>query len=228
MKKFLAAAVVTGLIGGSAFAATNVVSSANVVGYVKVTVPANTLSLIANQFINSTQADMTINEMFGTSMPDGTGLYVFENLAYKTYNYLDGIGWLDQDFNDSGNIVIARGQGFWFENVTGSPISVTLAGDVPGNVFQSSTNSLPAGLKIVSSSYPVSVTLATLGVSPSDGDGIYVYNNGYKTYNYLDGIGWLDQDFNPADDVVIDVGVGFWYETATSKTWVQNKPYSNF
>jgi hypothetical protein len=227
MKKFLAAAVVTGLIGGSAFAATNVVSSANVVGYVKVQVPASSFTMIANPFINSSQADMTISEIFGTSMADGSELYIFNN-GYTTYTYIDGIGWLDEDSNDAGSVVIARGRGFWIKNVTASPVEITLAGDVPGNVFQSATNTLQAGFAMASSSYPVDKTLATLGMTPADGDEIYIYSNGYTTYTYIDGIGWLDENSEAADAVVINVGHGFWYKTGAANTWVEVKPYANF
>jgi hypothetical protein len=227
MKKFLAAAVVTGLIGGSAFAATNVVSSANVVGYVKIQVPASSFTMIANPFINSSQADMTISEIFGTSMANGTEMYVFNN-GYTAYTYVEGMGWVDENFEAADNVVIARGQGFWIKNVEASPIEITLSGDVPGNGFQSSTNALPEGFKIASSSYPVDKTLATLGMTPANGDEIYIYNNGYTAYTYVEGMGWVDENFEAADAVIISVGHGFWYKSAATSSWVEVKPYANF
>jgi hypothetical protein len=183
--------------------------------------------MVAGQFINSSQEDMTIDEIFGTSIPDGTELYVF-NTTYTTYTYIDGVGWLDEASADAGSVVISRGQAFWIKNVTSAPIDITIAGNVPGNTFQSATNNLPEGFAMVSSSYPTDVTLATLGITPADGDEIYVYNNGYATYTYIDGIGWLDEASGDAGAVVINVGNGFWYKASAANQWVQSKPYSNF
>jgi hypothetical protein len=227
MKKVLLAAVIAGLAGSIASAQTNVVTSANVVGYVKLTVPSNSFSMVAGQFINTSQEDMTIDELFGTSLPDGTELYVFD-MAYTTYTYADGIGWLDEAFGDAGSVVISRGQAVWIKNITGSPIDIFVAGNVPGNDFPNATNNLPEGFAMVSGSYPTDVTLATLGITPADGDEIYVYNNGYTTYTYADGIGWLDEAFGDAGSVVINVGNGFWYKGSATNQWVQSKPYADF
>jgi hypothetical protein len=88
------------------------------------------------------------------------------------------------------------------------------------------TNTLAAGFTLVASAYPVSVTLANLDTNPVDGDEIYVYKDGsYTTYSYIAGMGWLDELAGDASDVVIEVGIGFWYKTSTTRDWVQAIPY---
>jgi len=227
MKKILLAIFITGLLASTTFAAdSNVVSSANVVGYVQTEVPSNTFSLVTCQFITTNELGVTIDEAFGTSMPNGTQLYVFDE-TYTTYSYIDGIGWLDESFVAAGNVLITRGQSFWIKNPQGTALNLTLSGDVPGNDVTTTTNALAEGFTLVASAYPASIALADLNIAPVDGDKIYVFLNGsYTTYSYIDGMGWLDESFADATNIVIDVGVGFWYKTAVARDWVQSIPYS--
>ncbi len=226
MKKKLLTAALAGIIASAAFAddPTNVVSSANIVGYVQTEVPASTFSLVANQFISTNGTDKTIGEIFGATLPDGTELYVFDG-TYTTYSYVDGMGWVDENFLDAGDILIKRGQSLWIKNTQTSPEEVTFSGDVPKN--NSTTNSLLEGFTLISSAYPVSETLLDLNFNAIDGDEIYVFQTGgYVTYSYVDGMGWVDENFLDASNITIDVGVGFWYKTSSSRDWVQAIPYS--
>ena len=225
MKKIIITALLTSLIAGAAFADSNVVSSANVVGYVQLEVPSNTFSLIAMQFITTNDAGVTIDEAFGTSMPDGTELYIFDG-TYTAYSYIDGMGWLDEGAVDAGSVLIKRGQSLWIKNPEGTPLDVTLSGNVP-LAATITTNSLAEGFTLISSCYPVSESLADLDLSPLDGDQIYVYAAGsYTTYSYIDGMGWLDEGAVDASNVIIDVGVGFWYKTSAARDWIQPRPYT--
>ncbi len=110
MTKFsLLPVLISGLTAAS-MAQSNTFVSANILGYTKKSVPANGLIMIANPFVNSDKNGMTIDEIFGTSIPDGTTLYVYDD-RYTAYSYIDGIGWVDDSFGNAGGVIIPRGQG---------------------------------------------------------------------------------------------------------------------
>ena len=218
--------VLTSFLTGISQADSNTTASANILGYTKKSLPANGLIMVSNPFVNSDKNDMTINEIFGTSLPDGTTLYIYDN-GYSSYSYIDGIGWVDDYFGDAGSVVITRGQGLWIKNYVASPVTVLLSGNVPDRESQAVTNSLPQGIAMIASAYPAKRSITSLGLNPADGDTIYLYDNGYSSYSYIDGIGWVDDFFAAADDFEFTVGCGFWYLTSTSRQWVEQKPYSD-
>ena len=118
-------------------------------------------------------------------------LYIYDN-GYTVYSYIDGFGWFDPVFENAGSVVINRGQGLWVKNTESNPIDILLSGDIPGNEFQFTTKNLQ-GIMMVSSAYPSTSSLSSLRLNPADGDAIYVYDNRYTAYSYIDGLGWIDE-----------------------------------
>jgi len=113
MKSLRITALLLSLVFPGAWADSNTVASANILGYTKKNLPANGLIMVSNPFVNSDKNDMTINEIFGTSLPDGTTLYVYDN-GYSSYSYIDGIGWVDDFFSIADDFEFTVGCGFWY------------------------------------------------------------------------------------------------------------------
>ncbi len=205
-KSILAVAAILATGAVASMAQSNVYSL-NVVGYVNITVPANTKIMIANQ-LNTT--NNTLAGVLPTA-PDGAQFNKF-NSGFTTYTF-DELepGWLPD-----GNVSLAPGEGGFFQ----SPIATTLT--FVGEVKQGSlTNTLPIGVKVIRGSIvPQAGTASALGIVGEDGDQINVYNGGFTTYTYDElEPGWLPSE--PS----FTVGQGFFYQkssTALNPNWVRN------
>jgi len=116
--------------------------SVNSVGYVKVSVPAHSLAMLANP-LNGTANDLNtilpINAMTIAGVPlkddgsqDGAVIFLYDtpSRGYKIYIWSgngDGTGsWVGPDSNPFN-----PGQGFFFFNVLSSQLDVTFVGEVP-------------------------------------------------------------------------------------------------
>lgn len=223
MKKLGAFLVGLGLVAGSAMAV-NTATSVNAVGYKNIQLTPG-LSLVSCPFVDvASSSGMTIDGLLGTSMPDGSVLYMFNGVSYNIYSYYLGYGWYDDGGNPAGTNVINPGSGFWVQVSTNC--TLTLAGSVPS--VASNTVSIAEGLQIVGFGYPVSVTASNSVLSPVDGDVIYKFGSGaYSLYTYYAGYGWYDDGGNPAN-VNLETGEGFWYQRQAgggATPWVQVKPY---
>ena len=116
------------------------VYSANVVGYVNVTIPANSFSLIANQLDTGTN---TINTVlingnlvsYGASGQGESTLLIYNGSAFQVFQYLNAAdaggpaGWYDALGNYATNY-LNPGQAIFFQNPASSNVTVTLTGQV--------------------------------------------------------------------------------------------------
>jgi hypothetical protein len=189
----IAAAVLAAGIGSSV---AQTVYSANIVGYINLQIPTGA-SIIANQLDNGTNdlASLVPNANFGDTVYrwNGTGFDSSVNFG----------SW-------SPDFVLLPGQAVFY--VASAPLSVTLVGQVEtGNL----TNSIPAGISLVSDQVPVSASLDTVGFPSGFGDTIYFYRSGTYSSSVNFGSG-----FSPA--AVPAVGEGFWIDSASGGSWVQD------
>jgi len=223
MKKYLlTATLLAGLIGSSAFAVTNTVTSANIVGYIKDNAPVG-YHITGMQFDNATNTPQTV---YGNTLPKGSKVYKFNGSDYVTAQYTDvfvpGTG-LVTKWNASINLSL--GDGYWLQ-VPGATNAI-LSGNVPMDA--SITNHISEGLQILSYPYPVDRVVTNLGFLPSKGDKIYVFNgNDYITSKYTDvfvpGTGLVTKWNN--ETLAIPAGSGFWYETTNAPDWVTIRPFN--
>ena len=181
----------------------------NVVGYYNVTIPANSLTVIANQFntTNNTLAALIPNPPPDTSF----------------YKYVSGSGWIPYNFDadllkwlPDGNVTLNPGEAGFFKNITASPITLTFVGEVPqGNL----TNTLPAGLAIRSSIVPQAGKLTTdLGYPGAAEDSVYKYvvGTGWVPYNFdADLLKWLPSE------PTLNVGEGFFSKKIAAGNWTR-------
>jgi hypothetical protein len=117
------------------------VYSANVVGYVNITVPANSFSLIANQLDTGTNTinNVLINGNLVSYGANGAGestLLIFTGAGFAQYSYFDAAdaspepaGWYDGNGNYATNL-LNPGQAIFFQNPAISNVTVTLTGQV--------------------------------------------------------------------------------------------------
>jgi len=188
------------------------VYSLNVVGYYNVTVPANSMQMIANQFntTNNTLAALIpappVNSQFFKYVT-GTGYSV------STFDEFDLV------WSPDGASTLNPGEGGFFMNAGGTPLTLTFVGEVPQG---SLTNTLPIGqYAITASQVPQAGTPTALGVPGEAGDTLQVFGAGYTAFTFDD----ADMAWTPQPEPTIAVGQSFFYKkspTATKSTWVRN------
>ncbi|MBU6402047.1 MAG: hypothetical protein KGS61_17150 [Verrucomicrobia bacterium] len=175
------------------------------VGYVQLQVPTR-FSLIANPL---NQGDNTVTAVLTNGVVEGMTLFKLNptNLTFSA-NQFQGGAWSDPTMS------LAPGEGAFLFN-PGAPATLTFVGELLGNV--SYTNSLPAGLSLVSSMLPEGGRLdTTLGFPVADGDVIYRYNNAlsaYEVYTYDFG-SWTVPP-------VVNLAESFFVWKAAATNWVQ-------
>jgi hypothetical protein len=185
------------LAAGLAASTAQSVYSINAVGYVNLTLSSG-YNLIANP-LNGTNNN--INTVMPV-VPDGSIVLRWNNNAqsfYQAETYFGGT-WFDGNFQVSGTL-INPGEGFFFQNNSGSTVTLTFVGEVPqGNL----TNRVSANYGFYSSQVPQSGTLTSLGFPGQDGMTYNGWNASGQSYNQaytFFGGTWFDPGFSPADPV---------------------------
>jgi hypothetical protein len=223
------------------------VYSLNAVGYINVTC-APGFTLIANQ-LNTTNnfisplldAQLAANGSFiGCSIYKWTGssFIAWQITPKAVQNYNNGVAGAIPEAAQNGiaatAVTINPGEGFFFQNVNTTNVTLTFVGTVltgyttntPPNAL---TNSLAVGFDLVSSMVPVAGQVDTvLGVAPIIGDSVFSWdtNNGAYDSWQFGKKGWIPgQNFTTAPATpLINVGQGFFYQNtaATVNNWVEN------
>lgn len=222
MKKTLLIAAAA-LISASAFAATNVVSSANIVGYNKEITAENGLKISALQF--DTGTSNTPTSVYGDNLPKGSKMFLWNGSGYEIASYTDVfVAFVGNVTKWDANPEFFIGDGYWIDSA-GVSTSV-----LSGNVILSDsvTNGLIEGVNLVSYPYPVDRVITNLGFTPNKGDKIFIWNGtGYDIASYTDVFVAFQGNVTKWDNETnsISVGQGFWYESVSNSTWIANKPF---
>jgi hypothetical protein len=171
------------------------VFSVNIVGYVNVELAGDNFSLITNPLVSDST---DINDLIPTA-PAGSKAYQYNSdtgtFAIGTYDDLDE-AWIGDE------IGLWPGNGVFFWNQGGDPITVTFVGEVKQGEL---STPLAAGFSIVSSQAPIAGTANELGLPSVAGMKVYQWNGGgYNIATYDD----LDETY--LGDVTIGVGEAFW------------------
>jgi hypothetical protein len=211
------ALLILSLVAGGVSAADPVVS-ANIVGYVNVTV--------AGQVNGGSKFSMISNPLKATSNKVSDVIKLGANDDLQLFHYVNGTfsssaasggEWLD-----GGDIVINPGGGFFAASASANPVKITFVGevDIAGAV---AGHTVPVGLSIQSSVLPKSARLQDLeyplGAGDNDSDAIFQFANG--AYAETDGSAgaWLD-DSGKGPQVA--VAEAFWVKRAgTAALWKQ-------
>jgi hypothetical protein len=200
----VAAALAAGLVSSNAQ-----VYSANVVGYVNVSV-ASGYTLIANQMdLDLTGTNNSIYTVVGTNLPSGTVVEDWTGAGFGS-SKLSGTGkWSvnNQNVTNSMN----PGSGFFINSGVATNIIEV------GNVFQgTNTYTIPAGLQVVGFKVPVSGTMdTTFGYVPSKGDIIEVWTGaGFGSHKWS-GTAWS------AGDPTLSISQAVFLNAASNNVWTQ-------
>lgn len=205
----------------------------NVVGYVKIEVPAG-LSLMSVPFERIGGGTLTVGEVFGDKLADGSKLYLFKpGVGFDVIEYI-----VEDDPEDTGwykgadrvdDMELPRATGFWIRNNAATSVAIVLHGQAP--VGQASV-SLPLGLQIVSFGFPSDADIQSLpGLEPNDGDKLYEFvDGGFVVYEFIEeedpqDTGW----YKGMTKAVFNLAPGraYWYRrTGASTTWNQSKNYT--
>lgn len=202
MKKTLLTAALSGLVAGAAFAdpPTNIVSSANVVGYVQVETPAaGTFDLLAlTQFSdgttnNSVDIQSIINNLdalnsagLGSETVGADRLYIYTGSGYTQYAlFEDGAtgpywatpsepGWtlgLEAFGVASADATLPRGTACWLATAAGGATTNAISS---GDVFTDDTFdvTLSAGFSLLTYPYSSSVNLTNLVITGATAAGL--------------------------------------------------------
>jgi hypothetical protein len=201
--------LLTAALGGAMTTAAmaQAVYSQNVVGYVNVTIPANSFALIANPLDSGNN---TLGSLIPVA-PDGTQFFKYGAGGYVTYTYDD----LDEAWLPNGDVTLNPGEGGFIRNGTGTPLTVTFVGEVLQGVL---SVDLPAGFAVRSSMVPQAGNVNEMGVPAQDGDQIFKYvpGTGYTTYTFDD----LDEDWLPSTPS-FGVGEAFFIRKSSGASWVR-------
>lgn len=249
MKKSLAFLTAFAAFSMVSFAET--VSSANIVGYVKVDVPpAGLYKLVGMNFADNDGADPTLLDIFGTNQLYRSGVVTLADrvilfdpisVEYKTYGQktdgffyeISGSGWGQQT-----NPVVELGRGMWIKQRSSSTTTNTLY--LSGNVVEGIVeNQIVAGYQIISSPNSASLNLTNsnwvaMGARASNVwtlcDKIITFKeNAYKYYGLRADGKWRAQEnwtTGPDETELLDLGEGAWYQAKGSFLWTEDTPYS--
>lgn len=192
----------------------------NTVGMVKLTLNRGEQSIIHNPFESADSEPMTVVDLFGDTLPNGTNVYFWdENQNYIIEQYSRG-SW------KPGTTEINRVKAM-FVNIPSSAANATydivVSGNVPdGTAALNTLIALSPGLTLTAFPYPTSISINDANIPANNGDNIYFWN----------GTNWVIEQFSRGSwkpgTSSFQPGVGFFYLSAevTEKIWTAIKPYT--
>ncbi|MDD5141194.1 MAG: hypothetical protein PHY43_13145 [Verrucomicrobiales bacterium] len=203
------------LIAAAALAATVISSqaqvySANIVGYVNISIPKTTFALISNPLDNGTN---TANDLLA-ALPNKSSIQLWNGTGFTTY------GKTSSGFTPS-NPSIPVGQGFFVS--AAAAYTNTFVGTVVPSPGGSATNAIPkTSFVLVGSTLPVSGTFNDVGnntlnlaATLPNKSTVQLWNGtGFTTY------GKTSSGFTPSNPAYT-VGQGFFISSAAATNWVQ-------
>jgi hypothetical protein len=232
--KTLALSALLGLIGGAAAIAQNVYS-VNAVGYINLTFPANTYTILTCPLICSPNNAISniLNDQ--NKAYKGAKVYGFANGNYTVTESGVATGFDPSGWANGGNdIILNPGSAAFFYNSTTAAMSATFVGTVPQNGTYNMTNALNPGFNLVGSIVPASGDLSTNPITQLTNifkhDFVYTYDpnaGGYSGKDIVGGPGsgsGYNNVWGLGDPQINQVGYGFfyWNNQATNNPWVEN------
>ncbi|MFO7869979.1 MAG: hypothetical protein R6V03_00920, partial [Kiritimatiellia bacterium] len=232
-------------------AATNEVTSVNIVGYTRLNLgPSNSLLLVGFNFEDvATAGPVMLKDLLGTNqlrqatlptLADVVHYWDAEAVEYVTvYQKSDGNFYLTDDMTTVTNFPIETGDAFWLQSPSGASDTnqIVISGAV--DCGASSLRDIPTGLSQFTHPYATPLDInstnvdwiaegATAGNLPTLADVIHIWDGTqYDTYFLKSDDKWYDSStFNLASNAIIGVGCGAWYEAKSLYTNEFVRPFS--
>ncbi|NBR84455.1 MAG: hypothetical protein EBS84_04755 [Proteobacteria bacterium] len=203
-KALLVAGLMMAASAASSLAQT--VYSVNAVGFVNVTFSPG-FTLACNPLNGATN---TVLALF-PSVPNGTSIFKFDSVSgsYTGSTFLFG-SW------NNPSMTLVPGEGFFFKNPTGTPITNTFV----GNVMQGTlTTPLSAGFTLVGSQVPQTGLVSTdLGVPIGNAESIFKFDSVSQSYT---GGSFLFGSWSGGVEPTVGVGEGFFVKKNASGSWTR-------
>jgi hypothetical protein len=211
------------------------VYSLNAVGYINVTFPPNTYTILTCPLVGS--PDNTLNSILSNTngqyihaqvIPFANGAFGSTEVGVKTA--VNATGW-----SGGGVTTLSPGQAAWFYNPNSTNMTATFVGTV---VSGPATNVLIPGYNMVGSIVPASGDIVTNSITGltnvSLHDFVFQYDPiagyGPKDAVVKSGLGTgYNNEWTSGDPVVPNVYDGFWYwnNALTNNNWVENYSVGN-
>jgi hypothetical protein len=185
--------------------AQNEVYSSNAVGYVNLTVQGGVYSLLNNPL---DAADNTVAGLLSTA-PNGTQVLKWNGAGFDSSILAFGT-WSDP------SMTLAPGEGFFIQPGGSAEVTLTFVGEVmQGTAENPLSNALASGFSLVGSQVPQAGTATELDLTDdlANGSQILQWNGSGYDSSILAFGAW-----SPSDPS-IDVGEGFFVNTATATSW---------
>ena len=225
MKKTLWIAMVGALAVSVVAASAQEVLSANAVGYIKKTMPANGgLTMVSIPLDSMTEASNVFGRTsIAQEAPQGSSVFFWNDNQSWTIGTKGIKGWAAL----SSNRVVAAGESFFLKSPTNAvdPTDVTITGEVPPTIGQPilSKNVLGLGnLSTLANPYPVDFKFgeSQVAIDSVQGSQVFFWNPEQNWTIGLKGIkGWA----SGASNRVVSAGEGFFLKAsnATSFAWTE-------
>lgn len=204
-----AAALAAGLAAASAQ-----VYSANVVGYINLTMTPG-YNLFCNQLTNGNNS---LNVAFVNGAVEGMQVMTLTTNATGGYKfddadqYYEGYGWYMADGVTPSTRVLVPGRGYLCNNQTSTNVTITLVGDVPQGTI---ATAITGGNGFYGTPFPVVSGLSTNGFPQVEGMQYATFTGypppaKYSSFDqYYEGYGWYKADGVTPTDPAPNVGQGF-------------------
>lgn len=165
--------------------------------------------------------------------PDGTQLLKWAGTRFSdAIQYIDVgdpelNGWYELDFATRASATVSPGEGFFINNVGGTPFNITFVGEVRQGQL---SNYLATGFSLISQLTPQSGDVMSFEFPARDGDQILYWNSSSNPQRFLDAIqyidvgdpelnGWYQLDFATRATPNVNVGQGFFVNKFTAAPW---------
>jgi len=238
------------VIAAIATAATNEVTSVNVVGYVKVSIPSNSTAQVALQFDPITAANTNLVGTFGTNQfrrnafaanVDKVFFWVPAQGTYHSYAMHPTAGWCaTTNWGVAADRAVVAGEGFWVQTPGSGPyatqaLELVLMGDVVDVVTQSIN--VVTSFQMIAYPFTCDAPISNLDLA-ADGavsnaffancDHIYTWNGtAYEGFGLKNDGKWHYQNNwgVVVTNDVLPLGRGFWYEAKNAFMWTETNKY---
>jgi hypothetical protein len=190
-------------------------TSANIVGYAKVTATGGELSLVA---LNFTPSSTLVADIIGDQLPNNSAIHIWDKSsgAYQTINKTARGGW--------GSATLDLGDAFWIQASGTDANEIILSGDV--NTAATNSTTISAGIEATGLFFPVETTFGATDLAEDlpTNSAIHIWDSAtqsYSTYNKTARGGW-----GSANNVVVGPTTGFWVQIANSLNWDEARPFN--
>jgi hypothetical protein len=173
---------------------------------------------------DGTGTNSSVTNIFGASLPVNSQVYAYSGGAYTVASYAKNKA--GTATNWTANPSINPGFGYWISIPTGafggSTSNITVVGTVlQGNLVNPAITG--PGYSIVGSQVPVAGGITTsLNYNPSPNDQVYTFSAGaYSVFSYAKNKAGTATNWTPSIPS-LNVGQGFWLNSATGAAWTNN------